>query len=235
MKQLRWLVASAALAVAGVAQAGEFSSTITATTDYDFRGVTQTTNDPALQVSLDYAWDNGIYAGLWASNVDFGSCCGEQAEVDYYLGYAGGDEEGLTYDVGALWYAYPGATGLDYPEVYAGVAYGMFDAKVWYSWDFFNLDESAYYIEGNASLPLPGDFGLGFHVGYSDGKAFDLPGYEAYMDYSIALSKTLGNFDVELKWADGSDWKALDGAPGNVLDSSGRVILSVSTTLPWGE
>jgi uncharacterized protein (TIGR02001 family) len=236
MKNVKWLVASVALAVAGVANAGDLSMTVTATSDYDFRGVTQTAQDPALQLSVDWAAENGLYVGAWGSNVDFGDCCDENVELDLYAGFAGGDEEGLTYDVGGVYYMYPGADDLDYPEIYAGVAYGMFDAKLWYSWDFFALDEDAYYIEGNMNVPLPAEFGLALHVGYSDGTVFDdFEGYESYFDYSVGITRSFGGFDFELKWVDGSDWKALDGTPGDVLSSEARVILSVSTTLPWAE
>ena len=232
MKNLRWLAAGVALAVSGAAAAGEFSSTVTATSDYDYRGTTQTAQDPALQASIDWAADSGLYVGAWVSNVDFGDCCDEDVELDLYAGFAGGDEEGLTYDVGAVWYTYPGAEDLDYPEIYAGIAYGMFDAKVWYSWDFFALDESAFYVEGNANVPLPKDFGLMVHVGYSDGSAWDnTPGLESYFDYAIGFTKTLGHFDLELKWVDGSDWEV--ESEDDVLETDGRVIFAISTTFPW--
>lgn len=233
MKNVKWLAAGVALMAAGVANAGEFSMTVTATSDYDFRGVTQTAGGPAIQGSIDWAADNGLYVGAWASNVDFGRCCDESVELDLYAGFAGGDEEGLTFDVGALYYSYPGADDLDYPEVFAGIAYGMFDAKVWYSWDFFALDKSAYYVEGNLGIPLPADFGLSLHVGYNDGEAFDEPGYSAYFDYSVGVSKAIGNWELELKWVDGSDWKELNNQPKDILSSDARVIFSVSTTLPW--
>lgn len=233
MKNVKWLAAGVALMAAGVAHAGEFSISVAATSDYDFRGVTQTAGGPAIQGSIDWAADNGLYVGAWASNVDFGRCCDESVEVDLYAGFAGGDEEGLTYDVGALYYSYPGADDLDYPEVYAGIAYGIFDAKVWYSWDFFALDKSAYYLEGNLSIPLPADFGLSMHLGYNDGEAFDEPGYSAYFDYAVGVTKAVGNWEFELKWVDGSDWKELNNQPKDVLSSDARVIFSVSTTLPW--
>jgi uncharacterized protein (TIGR02001 family) len=235
MKHIKWLAASVALAVSGAAVAGEWSATVTATSDYDFRGITQTSQNPALQGSVDWAADNGLYVGAWASNVDFDDCCDESVELDVYAGFAGGAEDGLGYDVGLVYYTYPGADDLDYPEIWAGISYGMFDAKLWYSNDFFALDEDAYYIEGNATLPLPADFGLGLHIGYSDGNAFDrLPGFQSYMDYSIGVTKSLGHFDLELKWVDGSDWKDLNDQPGDVLSSDARVIFSVSTTFPWG-
>ena len=66
-------IAAIVLASAGVtANAAELSATVTATTDYDFRGITQTAQDPAIQGSVDLATDPGFYAGVWASNVDFG-------------------------------------------------------------------------------------------------------------------------------------------------------------------
>lgn len=233
MKNVKWLAAGVALMAAGVAHAGEFSISVAATSDYDFRGVTQTAGGPAIQGSIDWAADNGLYVGAWASNVDFGRCCDESVEVDLYAGFAGGDEEGLTYDVGALYYSYPGADDLDYPEVYAGIAYGIFDAKVWYSWDFFALDKSAYYVEGNVNIPLPADFGLLLHLGYNDGEAFDEPGYSAYFDYAVGVTKAVGNWEFELKWVDGSDWKEYNNQPKDVLSSDARVIFTVGTTLPW--
>lgn len=234
MKQVKWLLASLALAASGVAGAGEFSATVTATSDYDFRGVTQTKGDPALQASLDYGFDNGVYVGVWASNVDFGDCCDESVEVDLYAGWGGGDEDALTWDVGAVYYVYPGADDLDYPEIWVGAAYGIFDVYLWYSWDFFALDESAYYLEGNLNIPLPQDFGIVVHAGYSDGDAFDrdiLGG--SYFDYKIGVTKTWGNFDFELAWVDGSDWKELNDQPDDVLSSDARAILTISTTFPW--
>jgi uncharacterized protein (TIGR02001 family) len=234
MTKFRWLVASVSLALAGAASAGEFSATVTATTDYDFRGVTQTAQDPALQASIDWAADGGFYVGAWASNVDFGDCCDESVELDLYAGFGGGDEEGLTWDVGAVYYLYPGADDLDYPEIWVGAAYGIFDVYLWYSWDYFALSESAYYIEGNANIPLPNDFGIVLHAGYNGGDAYDpLILGDSYVDYKVGVTKTWGNFDFELAWVDGSDYEVADGTPDNVLSSEGRAIFTVSTTFPW--
>jgi uncharacterized protein (TIGR02001 family) len=85
---------TAATASAGV------SSTWTLASDYDFRGITQTAQDPARQASLDYAHDSGWYVGGWASNVDFCAqgatgCLDADYELDLYTGFAGSfGEEG---------------------------------------------------------------------------------------------------------------------------------------------
>ena len=129
MKQLKVLSAVGLMAIAGVANAG-VSSTITATNDYDYRGNSQTAKDPALQASLDYASDIGIYVGAWASNVDFGD--DTSYEVDLYGGYTKTFDGGLGFDVGAVAYRYENSE-YNFEEVYASLSYGWFKGKVWYS------------------------------------------------------------------------------------------------------
>jgi uncharacterized protein (TIGR02001 family) len=215
------------LLVAGIANA-QVTGTVTLISDYDFRGISQTAEDPALQASVDWANESGFYAGAWGSNVDFDSQ--SDYELDGYVGFAGGEEDGLGYDVGFVYYSYwPDDDDINYAEIYAGLSYNIFDAKLWYSDDYVNSGESAYYFEANANFELPQEFALALHIGYSDGDAFD-PDF-AYADYSAAVTKSFGNFDVELKYVD-SDADSCEEV--DVLSCDGRVILGVSTTFPWG-
>lgn len=236
MKYVKWLAASAALAVAGVANAGEFSSTITATSDYDFRGVSLSAKDPALQVSVDWAADNGIYVGAWASNIDYGDDVDGDLELDLYAGFAGETGGGLGYDLGIVWYTYPGSSSsatkekiLDYPEIYAGVSFGAFELKQWYTNDYGGSDLDGLYTEANASFELPAGFGLNLHAGYNYGDIFD--GFE-YLDYAVGVGYTLGNFDLELKYT-GTDLSGDDKITDDVFNTEGRVVFLISTTLPW--
>jgi uncharacterized protein (TIGR02001 family) len=232
MKLSQGLAAFVLLATASAAHA-EFSGTVTATSDYNWRGITQTGQDPALQGSIDWAHDSGFYAGAWASNVDFGDCCDESVEVDLYAGFGGGDV--VTWDVGFLYYWYPGADDLDFPEIYAGLGYKWFEGKIWYSNDFANYDESAIYLEGNFAYELPANFGIEAHVGYSDGDGVEAAyGQDNYFDWAVGVTYALGNFDLGLKYADGSDLETLDGTPNDISSSEGVVIFTVSTTFPWG-
>jgi uncharacterized protein (TIGR02001 family) len=233
MKRTGSLLTLAALAAAaGVAHA-DVSSTITATSDYDFRGITQTAKDPALQISLDWSGESGAYLGAWASNVDFGSGTKADAEIDVLGGFRGSFNDDTTYDIGAVYYAYtPSGDDVEFGEVYAGIGYKAVSAKLWYAWDFGNSGESETYLEVNGTVPLPQDFGLTLHAGYTDSKYFSADG-DNYVDYSIGLTKSLGNFGLTLKWIDGSDLKSSDGTPGDVFSSESRVVFSVATTLPW--
>ena len=223
-------IAAVLLLTAGVANA-QVSATVTAVSDYDFRGQTQTAGDPALQGSIDYAHGSGWYIGAWASNIDFGNCCGENMELDLYTGFAGAAENGIGWDVGLIDYTYPGTdVDVDFFEVYASISYKMFKGKFWYADDFFNSGESAYYIEGNATVPLPNDFSLLIHAGYSDG---DFWSSDSYFDYAVGASRPFGHFNLALKWIDGSDYEPGNNTPGDVFSTDARVVISLSTTVPW--
>lgn len=232
MKFTQGLGAVVLMASAAAAHA-EFSGTVTATTDYDWRGVTQTANGPALQGSLDYSSDMGLYLGAWASNVDFGS--GDpNIEIDMYGGWRGGEE--FPWDVGIVYYTYPGASASNFPEIYGSLGWKFFTAKMSYSWDFAGTGQNAMYYEGNVDYGLPHDFSLTGHFGYSDGdgiKAAYGGDSNSYYDWSVGVGYTWSHFDFALKYVDGEDLKALRDAPHDISNTNARVIFSVSTSFPW--
>ena len=152
MRQVRILATLGLLAAAAAAQA-EVSSTWTLTNDYDFRGASQSAKDPAVQASIDWANESGWYVGAWASNVDFGDEVDIDYEVDLYTGFSGGDEEGLGWDVGFVYYAYPDESDANYPEIYGKISHGMFSGALFYSNDYVNSGDSALYVSGDAGVP----------------------------------------------------------------------------------
>src|SRR5688572_16866643 len=82
------------------------SLTLAATTDYVFRGVSQTGGEPAFQAGLTYSAPFGLYAGVWGSNVDFGGTGG--FETDYYVGWNTDLSDTWNLDLGATRYTYSG-------------------------------------------------------------------------------------------------------------------------------
>jgi uncharacterized protein (TIGR02001 family) len=224
-------LAAAVLALTAVSAQAEITGNVAVVSDYNWRGITQTAQDPAIQGGIDYSHSSGFYLGTWASNVDFGDCCDENAEVDLYGGFRGG--ETITYDVGLIYYAYPGADDLDFAEIYAGLGWQWLSGKISYSNDFGNSGDSAFYYEANASHELPANFGVTAHIGYSDGDAIDTFYNDSYMDWSVGVTYAFSHFTFGLKYADGSDLSALDGTPDDVSSSEGVAIFSVSTTFPW--
>src|SRR5512139_2147979 len=110
---------------------------------YIFRGLTQTDRDPALQGGFDYSHSSGLYAGTWASNIswlrDFPSySSGGSLEWDFYGGFKGTfGKSDFGYDVGLLYYYYPGNTfpgvaKADTLEAYGAVSWKWLSAKYSY-------------------------------------------------------------------------------------------------------
>jgi len=241
MKYSTGLAAAGMLAMAAAANAGDFSSTVTAVSDYDFRGVSLSATDPALQASVDFAAENGFYAGAWVSNFDYGSSYDGDLELDLYGGFAGETGGGLGWDVGVVWYSYPGSSSsatkvkvYDYPEFYASISKGAFKLKQWYTDDYSgsNLDEM--YTEVNASFELPSGFTLNLHTGYNYGDGIKASFGKEFLDYSAGVTHGLGHFTAGLKLT-GTDLSGIYKIKSDEFNSEARVVLSIATTFPWGD
>jgi len=234
MRNMRILAAIGLLGAVTAANAeGEVSSTWTLASDYDFRGFSQTAKDPAIQGSIDFATDTGWYVGAWGSNVDFGPGVDIDLEVDLYTGFSGGEEGGLGWDAGLVYYAYPDESDANYAEIYGKLSYGMFSGGLFYSNDWLNLGDSSIYASGDFGVPLPQNFSLNLHAGYSFGEFFEDLDTE-YFDYSVGVGYTAGNFELALKYVDttlDSGDPIFSSADAN--NTEGRVIFTVATTFPW--
>jgi len=210
-KSVLTFVAAAAMVVAGSAQAVELSGNVAITNDYVWRGISQTTENPAIQGGFDLAAE-GFYAGVWGSNANWAP--GMQSEFDLYLGYGGDITDDLSFDIGVIRYMYPDTTfDVDFTEIYGSVSFMGATLGV-----ALDNDNDATYINLGYDLSLPNDFGVGFHYGdYS----FDAGG--DYNDYSITLSKSAGGFDFSLGW--------VDTDISGVAEAESRVVFAVAKSL----
>lgn len=124
--------------------------------DYRFRGISQTYEDPAIQGGIDYAHSSGLYLGTWASNVSGNQYLGGNGmEWDLYGGYKKAFSD-VTLDLGLLYYYYPsselptanpagGTEKYDTVEAYVGASWKWFTAKYSYALtDLFGVQESTY-------------------------------------------------------------------------------------------
>lgn len=155
----------------------EFSGNVAVTSDYRFRGVSLSGGDFALQGGIDLTHSSGFYVGTWGSTIDANAGFGE-LELDVYGGWSGDVTEGVTFDLGLLYYLYPtedlgGDT--DYFEPYAsiGTSLGPVSATVGvaYAWDQNSLgDQDNLYIYTDFEAGIPDTpLTLTAHAGYTDG------------------------------------------------------------------
>ncbi len=189
----------------------QFSGNIGLFTDYLYRGISQTSEKPAVQGGMDYAHaPSGIYVGTWASNVDFA----EDLEIDVYGGISGELDNGISWDVGGLYYIYPSSDAKpeeNFVEMYASAGYtfsGVLEpsvsAGIAWSPDFFGEDGDGIYLNGSLDLSLPHGFGLSFYVGWQDVEGDKTSGPDGfnYTHYSIGISKSVGALDLSASWND---------------------------------
>lgn len=202
MKKLATLVTAtatttatvAALLMAPVAMADEHGVTIegnlTLTTDYSFRGWSQTLRDPAIQGGFDLSTESGVYVGTWASNVNFGDT---SMEWDLYIGWAGDLSEDVSVDVGFIYFDYPNdRDNFNYQELAGSVSFGAVTLGVNYSPEYLAAaDVTFLYPYAGYSHGFSDDVSLDLHVGFNmaDSPTGDFFGdSDEYVDYSASIS-----------------------------------------------
>jgi len=186
------ILASAVLGVAGIAHA-ELTANVGVTSNYVFRGETQTDDGLAVQGGIDFTHETGIFAGAWASNVEFANDKGY--EFDLYAGYNFKVNDKVTFDIGYITYQYTGINGdPEADEIFLGASFYGFSATYYDG----NPDQGPdyAYVDLKYTLAMPQDFNLHFHYGFrdSDNNFFDAE------DASIGVSKDIAGFDMSLTW-----------------------------------
>jgi uncharacterized protein (TIGR02001 family) len=238
------VLALAATVAPAAAEDREFgwSITVGATSDYVFRGLSLTNEDPAAQGSIDMSY--GIfYAGAWASNVDGAGF--EPWELDLYAGIkpVWGP---VTFDFGVIGYLYPGASSVpgdpglgEYVEFKAGASMEIVKSLTggvtfFYTPDQENYSEG-YTIEGTLAYAFQqvGIFAptLSGAVGYTEA---DVPGFfgpsDNYTYWNAGLTLGVEKFSMDFRYWDTN----LDSTPGDAffgLDDE-RFVFSAKVVLP---
>ena len=203
MKKILAIVAMA-LITATAAQA-QITGNLGLTSDYRFRGVSQTQNAPAVQGGIDYNHVSGLYIGNWNSSVSSQLYTnGAGVESDVYAGFRKQVFGNFTLDVGSYNYFYPraGTNGsFDTNEVFAGIGYKEL-VSVKYSHalsDYFGTANSknSFYVQADAAIPLVRNLQLVAHIGHTNvanSSSFD------YTDYNVGLGYDLKGWNLAAKY-----------------------------------
>ena len=227
--KLSLLAAVATLAIGGVAHAEDaapfkLAFNVGANTDYVFRGISQTDEDPSVFGGVDAAIGSIGYAGVWVSNVDFGN--GTDAEFDLY----GGIKPvvgAVSLDLGVIYYGYadqPKGSHEDYWEFKAAASIpagpATLGAAVFYSPEFFGKTGDATYYEVNGALPL-GDskFTVSGALGYQQ-----LKGPADYTTWNVGIGYAINDhIGIDVRYHDTDEHKF-----GSIYDS--RVVAGIKVT-----
>jgi len=181
----------------------EVSFNAAVTSDYRYRGISQTRLQPALQGGADYVHNpSGFYAGAWASTIKWTEDAGGdgKVELDLYAGKRGQLSDAVSYDVGVLTYVYPsnglkhvaGFANADTTEIYGQLGYGP--AYIKYSHALTNLfgfvdSKNSSYVDVGANLDAGGGYTVNLHAGH---QRVENNGAASYTDWKIGATRDFG-------------------------------------------
>jgi uncharacterized protein (TIGR02001 family) len=213
-----------------------WSLTMAGTSDYIFRGISLSDEDPAFQPSVNFSYGI-LYFGLWGSNLTGDGFA--PWETDIY----GGIKPVLgpvTFDFGVVWYTYPGADklggslGLDYVEFKAGASYSpiknlTYTPVLWYTPDQGGHYSESFTTESTLAYALPacGIFTptisglLGWSTAANDD--FFLGKTDDYVYWNAGLALAVEKFTFDFRYWD-------TDINDDLSDS--RFVFSASVTLP---
>lgn len=199
----------------------------TIVSDYRFRGVSLSDEDPAIQGGFNLNHESGFYVGTWASSTEDSAVYGN-AEIDFFAGYTAEVAPGTTIDGGLLYYYYPNgddsAGNSDFFEPYVSLShtFGPVTAKVGaaYAWDQSALAGDNIYVYGDLGAAIPTTpISLKAHIGYSDGSlGIDADGN--YVDWSLGASAAFGPLSIGVAYVD-TDLPSAPLVDGGVVFSVG--------------
>ena len=223
----------------GEEASGGFSGYVTLTSDYRFRGISQSDRDAALQADVKLAHESGLFLELWASNVDFSSD-GDgdtNVEVDLTVGYETALTDLTDFSIKGVYYAYmnqPSGADLNYWEAIAALSRKLgkttLSLEVAYTPEY--ADDGGAAWAGTAGLSAPLWQNVWFFDGIDGSAHLGTQGYdEATDDYTfwdLGLTANYGSLAVDARYVD-TDLEELEC--GISACEAGFVF---SATFAWG-
>jgi uncharacterized protein (TIGR02001 family) len=183
--------------------AAQWSGSVAVVSDYRYRGVSLSDNDPAVQATFDYDDPSGFYAGTFLSNVRFAFASGRELQALPFIGYVWQLPSGVSGEVGVNYSVFSRTHDYDYPEIYAGFGSGNWSGRLYYTPRYFGRFGDAVYGELNYAQPLADRTRIVVHGGILRSKSYNVYGAssnETTFDARVGLAFDLDVFNLELNW-----------------------------------
>ncbi len=182
----------------GASVHAQWSASLSADSDYRFRGVSLNESRPSLRAALNYDAPDRCYAGASTTRV-------ELARGDRYaqlLGYAGCvvPMSASPIELGATFSHFTGDSSYDYAEFYVGVLAERWNARLHIAPDYFGRHVSTVYTELDSHLLLNESLRLFGHLGAISriGGPHDDNASRIRIDVSVGAGLALRQFDLRI-------------------------------------
>lgn len=217
------------------------------TSEYVFRGVSQSAEDPTVQAGVDVTYKL-FYVGLWASGVEFGPAVDAWGEIDYYAGIKPVLGP-ITFDLGVIYYTYPSARDkgaeLDYFEIKVGASGtiwkdGTLGVTAYFSPEYTGKTGEVWTFEGTFAQVLPKlrdivptfSATLGYNIGDDAAyKAVIANGDDSYLYWNAGVSFAFHErFSIDLRYWDSNISNANGFCTGPILQCDERFVATAKVT-----
>jgi uncharacterized protein (TIGR02001 family) len=191
------------LCLLGAAPTSAFAQSIstgayaTLTSDYVFRGISLTSEKPAVQGGLDLGWKD-LSVSLWASNVDFGALSPADVETDIGAVWSRQVTDRVGLSLQAFRFIYIGDGSLNYSEYSAIVDVANATIGFYVAPGYGGTDGDGLYLDLGYAIALPKDVSLGLHAGRNEFE--EAVGIQDYWDYAVSLSRSFGRMDLDVSF-----------------------------------
>jgi len=176
----------------------EVEGNITMASNYIWRGIDRNNTNPAIQGGFDLNFQNGLYTGIWGSNVE-GSQVSNNIEMDLYGGYTHSfGDFGL--DLSYIRYEFPKAQP-DFEELMLQGSYKGLSLAYYHNLGDLVVGGSESYLRVKAEINLPSAVGMTLAVGQDSRDGLDkvndaLIGFTKHAGgVKLGLSATTSNLD----------------------------------------
>lgn len=230
MQKMPRCLLAALLCAPAVAHGADLHAHATLTSQYIYRGLSYSAGDPAVQAGADVAFDNGLFAGAWATNVDLTHASSQRnAELDLYAGYRWQSDAPLALGITALRYSYPGSEGdhdYDFSELLLSADWrDHLSIELALTDNVFNSGHSARHWVVRSRWPLADAWLLGAGVGGNDLSELGVP---HYLHWDLGVSARLSRLTLDLRWYDN---QRPNHAQFRYLGAGSQLVLSASLGL----
>jgi len=189
--------------------------------DFRFRGISRSDEEPAVQAALTASLPEGFYLGGRATSLNDASALGD-VQLDLYAGYGADLGGGTSLDAGIMYFAFPDGRGAtDYVEPYASVTHligplqATLGAKYAPEQDALG-GEDLLYLFGEAEAAIPTTpVTLTAQAGRQDAGALG-----DYWTWSLGARAVFGPVTAGLRYVD-TDLPALPNADAGLVLSVG--------------
>lgn len=218
---LRRVFVPLVLLAAGPACAQTHGS-VSAWSDYRYRGTSLSDGRPALQVHVGRDFASGGFAGLQVSTVRLEEQTGDGVQLLPYVGVVRPLPHGWHWEAGAQYVAFVRSSEYDYPEVFVGAGTEHAGVRLFYGNDYFG-QWPAWYATFDGSRALTARWRVLAHAGVLHSMGGDV----AYQrDWSAGLGLSIRNVELQLAWSgvDAGAQSAGQHRPPGYREGSGWVV-----------